>query len=189
MRYSPTRYRSGGLILAVSLALASLMTPAQGAYNKPTLLGPLNPLVSDQDYGPEERFELAEALLAATEAFSSEFPTLSPTEREYVERELSEGASDRLDRLINSSEFQIYEIRNAVNGVERTLEGIVDRGPAQDQTRLREWALVAYYLNDVDSSRFSILAGNGTVQEHSFPVTAGAAARQVLRYAVIEPSF
>lgn len=189
MLYLRTSQRSGGLILAVSLTLAPLLTPAQSADNEPTLLGALNPLVSNQDYGPEERFELAGALHAATEAFSSEFPTLTPKEREYVERELSDGASDRLTRLINSSEYQIYEIGNAVDGIERTLEGIVDRGPAQDRTRVQEWALVAYYLNDVDSSRFSTLVRNGTMQEHSFPVTAGAAAQQVLRYAVIEPSF
>jgi len=68
------------------------------------------------------------------------------------------------------------------------LESIVELSPAQDRNRLKEWALVSYYLNEVSNNRFSILVRNGTVKEHSFPSTAGIAAQQVLRYTVVDSS-
>ena len=169
----------------ISLVI-SLPTSAYADTDNPSLLGAIVSYAQAETKNTATRLTAAEDLLAATRAFSTEFPTLTPREEDYVEREMSEGSSDRLKRLINSDEYAIYKIREAVDGVERTLKEIIARGEAADSTRLKEWALVAFYLHDVNPSRFGTLVTNGTVQHHTFPHTANSAAQWILRHAVVQ---
>jgi hypothetical protein len=169
----------------IAIVVLLTTTTAYADTDKPTLLGAIFPYAQAETKDAATRLTAAENLLAATKAFSSEFPTLTPKEIDYVERELNQTASNRLTRFVNSEEYAIYTIRQAVDGAQRTLEDIVMRGEARDSTRLQEWALVAYYLHDVDLSRYNILLNNGIVQEHSFPTTAYSTAQMVLSHAVI----
>lgn len=178
--------RSLTRVVILSLVILLTTTTVHADTDEPTLFGAIFSYVDAETKDVTTRLDAAENLLVATRAFSSEFPTLSPKELDYVEREMSEGSSDRLNRVINSDEYAIYEMRQAVDNVERTLEDIIKRGEAADSTRLKEWALVAFYLHDVDSSLYNRLLNKGIVEEHSFPITANSTAQWILSHAVIQ---
>ena len=181
-----TRYRLAGPVLVASLWLASSPTAAEASDDMPILLGTICLLASEQDYRPEERFELARTVLAATQSSSLEPTTPCPIGREYVAQSFNEGAPDGLNPSITFSEYRIPECRYGADALGRTLESVVNRNPARDHTHVQERMIMTYDTTEVGPSRFSILVKDGTVQNHSFPPLARVLSQRCFPYAVVK---
>lgn len=115
--------------LRTSLLATILLTASLGQTSAATrdLILAVNTVIPWAENAPNfaTRREFAEAIEAYWEKFDARVPRLSPTEKEWIETELS-SEGERLSRAVNSTEYAIWSLNSHTDLCLNTVRSVLD---------------------------------------------------------------
>lgn len=110
-----------------------------------------------------KRVEMAEAVHDYWSDFDSRLPRLSPSELEWLTGELDTTDMVRIDRVMRTREFSLWELGNLADQCIGAAKGLIAalETPAQHETEMFRWIKVASCYHGSDDSIFRYLKGAG----------------------------
>ncbi len=111
----------------------------------------------------EQRTEMASAIQAYWQDFDNRLPRLSPSELEWLTRELDTTDMARLNRAAQTREFSLWELANIADQCTSAAAGLVTaiNTPSQANTEMFHWSKVANCYHESNSSIFRHLRDAG----------------------------
>lgn len=98
------------------------------------------------------RVQYAKELQSFLKKIDDSIPTLSPSQREWLEKELGEyeksGNTRRYLEIFQAKEYKIKTVKNHLGSMVSTLNSIIKKPPLKDEAYF--WSLIAEELMDVE---------------------------------------
>ena len=96
------------------------------------------------------RLEIAFALMAYWQNFDARIPRLSPTERSWLEEEISSTETERIGRAIQLPEYGLWSIARHTVECLASLSGIIETAEAEHDLEMFYWLKMVNCYHDAD---------------------------------------